>query len=124
MAKFVVEGGQVRCSFGQKPCQLQVLSTKGKNIQGKKIATITDFIPMTCIAGFGQCRSPTHPATLATGVSPQPCTPVVMNPWTPGAKKTKILGMPALPETAKTVCALAMGTLSIGDAKQTKGNTQ
>ncbi|HEV8379797.1 MAG TPA: DUF4280 domain-containing protein, partial [Tepidisphaeraceae bacterium] len=56
--------------------------------------------------------------SAAMGVlTPQPCIPVTTSPWTPGASKATIGGMPALTDSSTCMCNW-MGTISITNPGQ------
>lgn len=123
MSQIVVEGAELRCLFGQNPASLKVVNAGKIKIKGKKAATILDFAPGACIGGFGQCQSPLNPAVLAAFGAPQPCTPLIVAPWTPGSTKTRLLGIPVLVQPARTSCAYAPMGISITDPKQDLAET-
>jgi Domain of unknown function (DUF4280) len=104
MAKLVVMGAMLRCSFGISPSSLIVIP-KGTPtiIQGKLAATIMDYAPIVNIPPFGMCTSPTNPAVIAARV-PQPCVPVIPAPWTPGTPLLSIQFPQALNNNCKCSC--------------------
>jgi hypothetical protein len=77
-----------------------------------------DFAPMANIASFGMCMSPANPQVAAAtaaalGVlTPQPCIPAVVSPWTPGSPVLTVNGQPALDSTCMNTCMWA-GMISI-----------
>lgn len=105
-------GATLQCiPFGVAPSSLIVIP-KGPpvSVKGMLAATIMDCIPITNIPPFGMCLSIANPAVAsataaALGVlTPMPCVPVPVGPWKPGAMKTKINNMPALPDFAVCNC--------------------
>ena len=66
MAKQVVMGAMLKCSFGIAQSSLIVIP-KGTPtiIEGKLAATIMDFAPIANIPPFGMCSSPANPAVIA-----------------------------------------------------------
>jgi len=82
-----------------------------------------DFIPFLNIPAFGKCKSPANPMNwkMAGPVPvfvPSSCLPITMTPWSPGAKKLKILGgNAALLEDDKNMCMWA-GQIEITDPGQ------
>ena len=64
------------------------------------------------------CNSATNPAVIAARAAalgaqvPGPCVPVVVAPWSPGSRKMKIGGVPAMLSTSKCQCAWA-GSISV-----------
>lgn len=113
MPQQVVMGATIQCvPFGVAPSSLIVIP-KGPPVlaSGMLAATIMDFAPIANILPFGMCSSLANPmvasaTAAALGVlTPMPCLPVILGPWKPGAIKTKINKMPALPSTAICNCA-------------------
>jgi Domain of unknown function (DUF4280) len=120
MGTVVVANAQIMCSFGSSPAALSVVPTgaQANNAGGQAIATIMDFKPQVNIAPFGMCTSIANPqvasaTAAAQGVlTPQPCIPATMAPWTPGAPTTLVGGNPALTDSSKCVC-MWLGQISI-----------
>ena len=118
MAKQVVAGGMMQCSFGAAPSALIVVSTNRVMVEGKPAANIMDHKPAVNIPPFGMCSAPTNPAVIAAtsaalGVpTPAPCTPVVPAPSAPGSPTVPIGNAPALNDTSKCMCTSA-GVISI-----------
>ena len=100
------------CTFGVAPATLNVIAPRPL-IEGKPAAVITDIAPMTNVAPFGMCITPSNPVVAAAtaaalGVlTPMPCIPVIPAPWTPQAPMTLIGGIPAL--VAGSTCNCAYG---------------
>jgi uncharacterized Zn-binding protein involved in type VI secretion len=69
-----------------------------------------DSKPNVNIAPFGMCMSPSNPQVAAAtaaamGVlTPQPCLPVTVAPWTPGSPTVMIGGQPALTNSSTCNC--------------------
>jgi hypothetical protein len=124
MPTLVISGAGTQCTFGMAPGTLMVLPTARVTSQNMPAASIMDNIPMTNVMPFGMCNSPSNPqvaaaTTAASGVlTPQPCIPVVVGPWTPGATKATVGSKPALPNTAKCNCSWG-GVISITNPGQT-----
>jgi hypothetical protein len=114
----VVNGAQLTCSFGMSPSNLVVLPIN--RVQGvyQPEATIQDYVPMLNIMPFGMCQSPSNPQVAAAtaaamGVlTPQPCIPATMSPWTPGAPTKQINYQQALDNPSTCTCMWA-GMISI-----------
>ena len=110
----VVGTAQLACTFGVAPSSLNAIP-KGSPVQagGELAATIQDMVPMGNIPPFGMCMSPSNPQVAAAtaaalGVlTPQPCIPVTVAPWTPGSATVLINGTPAL--TASCTCQCTWG---------------
>ncbi len=128
MAKYVTMGAMLKCSFGITPSSLLVVMPMRPMIQMKFKANIMDFVPMVNILPFGMCRSMSNPTVAAAtaaamGVlTPMPCIPVTVAPWTKGGKQ-KVGGMPALMSDSKLKCMWG-GNISItmpGHFENSKG---
>jgi len=126
MGKCVCSGAKISCSFGSGPKSLMVLPiNQTLTATVKPIATIIDIIPILNIPPFGTCISVANPMVIAAtaaalGVlTPQPCIPVPVMPWSPASTKVKIRSNPAVIDSSKTMCAWA-GQISIVDPGQQK----
>ena len=110
MPPLVSNGAALQCSFGVTPSTLTVLPTNMVTVGGQPAATIMDYVPMTNIMPFGMCTTVSNPqvataTSAALGVlTPQPCIPVIVSPWTPGSAKVKVKNMPALDSTCTCSC--------------------
>lgn len=108
------------CSFGAAPGTLNVLPTGRVTADGVPMATIMDHQPNVNIAPFGMCMSPSNPqvaaaTSAAMGVlTPQPCVPVTVTPWAPGAVLTTIGGKPALTQPSTCNCMWA-GVITVSN---------
>jgi hypothetical protein len=106
------------CSFGTGPSILNVLPTARVNTNSKPAATIMDSKPMANISPFIMCTSLANPqvaaaTSAAMGVlTPQPCIPNTVAPWTPGSATVMIGGSPALNSTCTLNCLWA-GVITI-----------
>ncbi len=124
MGLCVCSGAKAKCSFGEKEVDLLALPlpVTPKN-EGNAQLSVMDFIPNLNIPAFGQCKSPANPmnwkmAGPAPVFVPSSCIPVTITPWSPGAKKLKILGgNAALLEDDKNMCMWA-GQIEITDPGQ------
>jgi hypothetical protein len=98
------------CSFGAAPSTLNVLPIGRTNASKMPAATIMDNIPITNIAPFGVCMSLANPqvaaaTSAALGVlTPQPCIPATMAPWTPGSPMVTIGNKPVLTNSSTLMC--------------------
>lgn len=115
MAKQVVLGASLKCTFGSLPCSLitaprQVLPCY------MTAATVMDFQPGVNISTFGMCNAPTNPAVIAAA-APVPCVPVITSPWTPGSPTVLIGPMPALNDISITLCSWA-GVITVSNPGQ------
>ncbi len=126
MANLVTTGAMLQCSFGVAPSTLSVLAVPLRaSITNMPIANIMDYKPAVNIMPFGMCQSLANPTVAAAtaaafGVlTPMPCIPLTVAPWTPGATKVKVSNMPALLDNCKLICSYG-GSISITTAGQTK----
>ncbi|TMQ12973.1 MAG: DUF4280 domain-containing protein [Deltaproteobacteria bacterium] len=105
--KLVLQGASLKCTQGLSPSTL-VLQPGPATADGKAVATVMDFLPMTNIPPFGMCQSLANPQVAAAtaaaqGVlTPQPCIPVITAPWSPGSEVSTIQGTKLL--TADSTC--------------------
>jgi len=127
MPSWVVDGAMLACTMGTTPSQLGVLPVRQTSLGGKPKATIMDFQPQVNIRPFGMCISPANPQVAAAtaaalGVlTPQPCMPATVTPWTPGNRVVSIQGQPALDDTCTCQCLWA-GTITVSFAGQVPNN--
>jgi hypothetical protein len=112
MPKQVVNGATLSCTQGLSPSTLTVLPAIETDADQQPAATIDDHVPMTNVAPFGTCQSPTNPQVAAAQGVPQPCIPVLPSAWSPGASKVTIHGIQALSDNSTCSCTWA-GTISI-----------
>jgi hypothetical protein len=123
----VCSGAQLKCNFGQCQSNLNILPINQVNADQKAAAVIMNNIPMVNIAPFGMCTSLSNPtvasATAAAfgTLTPMPCIPITLSPWSPGASKINIRGLRALTKQCKLHCAYA-GIIQIIQPGQDKVN--
>ena len=119
----VVNGANLACTFGSSPSSLTVLPLRRTVIDNQPRAAIQDFVPMVNIAPFGMCTSPSNPQVAAAtaaalGVlTPQPCIPATISPWTPGALTVELAYQIALDNSSTCNCMWG-GVISVTDAGQ------
>ena len=124
MPKLVVKGAQLMCSMGTSPGQLSVLPVNMTTGDSSDAANIQDMQPNVNIMPFGMCQSPSNPQVAAAtaaamGVlTPQPCVPMTVAPWTPGSQSVTIGGQPALNDSCQLACTWG-GQIQIQSAGQT-----
>lgn len=107
---FLVCGGAVtQCSFGQAPSALMVLpQNKVQNIM--PVANIMDHKPIVNILPFVMCQSLANPmvagaTAAAMGVlTPMPCIPNTVSPWSPGSSTCMVANQPALNDSSTLNC--------------------
>lgn len=110
MPQHVCNGATLMCSFGMVPGQLTVLPMNRVMTSSQPAANIMDHKPMVNISSFGACISLANPAVAAAtsaalGVlTPQPCIPVTVSPWVPGAPTVLLTNQPSLDNTCTLNC--------------------
>ena len=93
MPLLVVNGATLQCPMAVPPGTTSMIVTSVHRAQAgnQSAANIADFVPMTNIPSFGMCMSLKNPqvataTSAAQGVlTPQPCMPVIVAPWSPGS---------------------------------------
>ncbi|HLW69696.1 MAG TPA: DUF4280 domain-containing protein [Candidatus Binataceae bacterium] len=114
----MISGTLLTCSFGLAPAALQVLPANRVMAGGPPAANIMDNIPIANIVPFGLCSSLANPTVAsataaALGVlTPMPCVPATVAPWTPGVPTVLIGGMPAVDTSCMLMCTWA-GVITI-----------
>jgi hypothetical protein len=110
MPQHVCNGATLMCSFGLVPGQLTVLPVNRVMTSSQPAANIMDHKSMVNIGPFGVCTSLANPAVAAAtsaalGVlTPQPCIPVTVTPWVPGAATVLLTNQPSLDNTCTLNC--------------------
>ena len=113
----VVAGALLMCDMGLTPAPFSP-DPHMVSAGGLPAGNIMDFAPMENIPTFGMCKSPTNPevasaTTAALGVlTPMPCVPATMAPWTPGSSSVMIDDIPALTSSCMCMCMWA-GTITV-----------
>ncbi len=128
MAKHVCATATLKCDQAMPPgtSTMMVLPLNRVLTMNQPAATVMDFVPMLNILPFGMCKSTANPmvaaataAALGT-LTPMPCIPVTVAPWTPGAPTVKMMPGAVLNDSSTVKCTWA-GTISIfKNAGQTK----
>ena len=122
MGYLVCMGASLQCSFGAAPSTLVVIPA-GVLAGTMPAATIMDYAPFVNIPPFGVCTSMSNPAVAAAtsaalGVlTPMPCTPAIVAPWTPGSSSCLIGTFPALTDDSVCTCSFG-GVVTITSAGQ------
>ncbi len=123
----VVKTAMIECSKSFPPkvpgtlLVIRPLVTAG----GLDAATVMDFAPMMNIASFGMCSAKANPTVIAAtaaamGASvPGACIPMITGPWSPGAKKVKVMKLAALDDASTCKCAYDGATIKVVSAGQT-----
>jgi len=124
MGVAVCMGAMIKCSFGIAPSSLVVLPQNRVLVSNMPMANIMDNKPMVNILTFGMCQSPANPVVAAAtaaalGVlTPMPCIPATVAPWTPGNPMTMIGSMPVINNSSTLLCTWG-GAITITSPGQT-----
>lgn len=123
MGQQTVMGALIQCNQGAAPVSLLVLPTACTLGCSMPAATVMDFVPFLNILPFGMCKSVMNPMVIAAtaaalGVlTPMPCIPMTVAPWSPGCPTVQLGGQKALNNSSKCTCAWG-GQISINFAGQ------
>ena len=112
MPFLVVNGATLQCPMAVPPGTTSMIVTSVHRAQAgnQSAANIADFVPMTNIPSFGMCMSLKNPqvataTSAAQGVlTPQPCMPAIVAPWSPGSSTVMLDNLPALNDTSTCQC--------------------
>ena len=124
MAKLVVKGAQLACSMGNAPSALTVLPVNMVDGDSAAAANIQDMQPNVNIMPFGMCISMSNPQVAAATaaamgtLTPQPCVPMTVSPWSPGSQSVTIGGQPAVNDSCQLACTWG-GQIQVQSAGQT-----
>lgn len=127
MPQQVCMGAMMACSFGTAPGSLIVLPVNRVTTNNMPDANIMDNKPIVNIPPFAMCTSLANPTVAsataaALGVlTPMPCVPATVAPWTPGTTDVLIANMPALNNTCTLNCMWG-GVITISQAGQVTVN--
>lgn len=123
MPQQVCMGAMMTCSFGVAPSSLLVLPLNRVMTSNMPAANIMDNKPMVNILPFGMCNSPSNPVvaaatTAAFGVlTPMPCIPATVAPWSPGSSTVMLANMPTLNNSCTLNCMWG-GVITFSQAGQ------
>ncbi len=118
MGMIVCTGAMMMCPFGAAPSTLNVLPDKMILAGSNPMANIMDNKPIVNIPPFGMCMSPSNPTVAAAtaaalGVlTPMPCVPNTVAPWTPGNPMVLVKNLPSINNSSKLMCTWG-GVISI-----------
>jgi hypothetical protein len=104
-------GAKMKCSYGAAPSDLVVLPKNKVNAEGPPAANILDHIPLVNILPFGMCSCSGNPVVAAAtaaamgAMTPMPCIPATLAPWSPGAATVKIAKALALDDISTCKCS-------------------
>jgi len=127
VALAVCTGATISCSFGMAPGQFVVLPANRVNVNNMPLATTMDNLPMVNVMPCAMCTAPSNPqvaaATAAAGgvLTPVPCIPVTIAPWTPGSPTVTISGQPCLNNNCQLSCTWG-GVITITNPGQQSVN--
>ena len=118
----VCNGATLQCAGATPPGAgpLTVLPIHRMLTSNQPAANINDFIPLINIPSFGACMLLTNPlvaaaTTAALGVlTPVPCIPITLSPWTAGAPTVLLDGAPALDNISTLSCMMG-GQITIAN---------
>ena len=106
----VCHGATLMCTMGLAPGSLIVLPEHKMKTDSQPAANIMDHVPKKNIPSFGNCTSPSFPATAsatsaALGVlTPMPCIPLTTSPWASGSPTVLLDNQPALNKSSMLTC--------------------
>ena len=121
MPNLVCTGASMQCSMGAAPA---TFAASGVDVATESPVGVISDISAACIPPFGVCMSMANPqvasaTAAAQGVlTPQPCMPMVVSPWTPGSAAVSVGGLPALDDASQCTCGWG-GAISVLSAGQT-----
>lgn len=127
MPKQVCSLAMLKCSFGNVPAPLTVLPANRVNTNRLPAATIMDHVPLMNIPPFGMCSSPSNPMVAAAtaaamgALTPMPCIPNTVAPWSPGIQDVKIGQLSALDDSSTCNCMWG-GNISVEMPGQVQTN--
>lgn len=120
MPDLVCTGASLACSMGAAPA---TFAATGASVStASPVGVVTDTT-MASIPGFGMCSSLANPqvasaTSAAQGVlTPQPCLPVIVSPWSPGSSRVTVQGVPALDDSSQCSCGWG-GSITVTSAGQ------
>ncbi len=115
---FITTSEKMTCPFASGGQAVFVANLSRKAIvTNNQMGNIMDFQPMVNILSFGLCSSMLNPQVAAAtsaamgALTPQPCVPNVVTPWTPGKVDLLVENAPALLNTDTCQCMWG-GTIS------------
>lgn len=122
MGFWVCGGALLKCSFGVAPTPLMT-TPQNRCMTAMPFANIMDNKPFLNIMPFGMCQSISNPTVAAAtaaalGVlTPMPCIPNTVAPWTPGSSTVMLGGAPILNDSSQLMCMWG-GVIKINMAGQ------
>lgn len=116
----VISGATAECTCGTTPGELIADYDTGALVSGSIVLTIDMIVAEVNISSFGECDSLLNPEVVsataaAEGVlTPMPCIPVVVDPWTPGSLTASQTGIGYVNDESVCTCSYG-GVISIVD---------
>lgn len=105
-----IMGAQMMCTFGTAPSAI-IPTPSTVMVENRPVARMTDIAPVSNIPPFAMCTSLANPqvaaatATALGVLTPMPCLPTIVAPWSPAATTTLVGGIPAAVLTSRCTCA-------------------
>lgn len=122
MSFLVCGGAMLQCSFGLAPSVFMTLPSNKVNCM-LPAANIMDNKPFVNILPFAMCRSVANPTVSAATaaafgvITPMPCVPNTVTPWSPGCPTVTVGNQPALNDSSVLTCIWG-GVIQIKNAGQ------
>ena len=123
---YVVDGGKLKCSFGDKESDFKVPMDHNVILCDKAQGNIMDFKPNVNIMPFGKCSSLANPTVAAATAAnygrlqKMPCIPVTTMPWIGGKTDNLLDNIPAMLKSSTNMC-MWCGRITITDDGQSDG---
>ena len=123
MSKLVVKGASLTCSMGQESATFSVAPSHDVDSLAMAAGNVDDHVPNANVPSFMMCQSMSNPTVAAATaaaqgtLTPQPCVPVLPQPWSPGASSVTVANRPALHDRCTCSCQWG-GTISVASAGQ------
>ncbi len=126
MPNMVCTGATLQCSFGTTPATFAASGIQTS--AGSPVGVVTD-VEAANVPPFGMCMSLSNPqvasaTSAADGIlTPQPCLPVLVSPWSPGSAQVTINEVSALDDSCQCICTWG-GVVTVSAAGQTAASDQ
>jgi len=127
VSKLVAHGAALKCSCGSAPSSLGVLPDGKTNSEHQATATIQDNEANVNVKPFGLCQSLANPQVAAAtaaaqgALTPQPCLPVTVAPWSPGSATVRLGSKAVLTDDSTCSCQWG-GVIEITAPGQQRGS--
>lgn len=126
MPNIVCTGATMQCSMGMAPANF---AASGAEVLTSAPVGVVSDTTASNIPPFGMCQSLSNPqvasaTSAAQGVlTPQPCMPMVVSPWSPGSSAVSVGGVPALDDSSQCSCGWG-GSITVTSAGQMSATDQ